>query len=71
MQLNVSYENMGDTTFKALRRILPITRSKVLQDNKDIWATNCRGLTCALVQIDWDKMQNYNLGGDITEYTKD
>jgi len=47
--LNNGYETMGDTTFKALRRILPITRSK----------------------IDWEKLQNYRMGADISEYTMD
>jgi len=42
-RLEQSYNTMGETTFKALRRVLPITRQK----------------------IDWTKIQNYKVGGDI------
>eukprot|EP00005_Dracoamoeba_jomungandri_P006766 CAMPEP_0174263312 /NCGR_PEP_ID=MMETSP0439-20130205/18129_1 /TAXON_ID=0 /ORGANISM="Stereomyxa ramosa, Strain Chinc5" /LENGTH=294 /DNA_ID=CAMNT_0015348599 /DNA_START=21 /DNA_END=905 /DNA_ORIENTATION=+ len=41
--LENSYATMGDTTFKALRRMLPITRQR----------------------IDWTKIQNYKIGGDV------
>jgi len=41
--LDQSYTTMGDTTFKALRRALPITRSR----------------------IDWTKIKNFKLGGEM------
>jgi len=42
--LDQSYTTMGDTTFKALRRALPITRSR----------------------IDWTKIKNFKLGGEMS-----
>lgn len=41
--LDQSYNTMGETTFKALRRALPITRSR----------------------IDWTKIKNFKLGGEM------
>jgi len=41
--LDSSYRSMGDTTFKALRRALPITRQR----------------------IDWNKIKNYKIGGQL------
>jgi capping protein (actin filament) muscle Z-line, alpha len=41
--LDKSYGTMGNTTFKALRRALPITRKK----------------------IEWDKITQYKIGGDL------
>lgn len=41
--LDSSHRSMGDTTFKALRRALPITRQR----------------------IDWNKIKNYKIGGQM------
>lgn len=43
--LDQSYNIMGDTTFKALRRALPITKTKV----------------------DWFKIKNFKIGGDLNK----